>query len=62
MTAYCRATLLCKGKDDQKQGLRNDVSQQATFRVVVFRPWVGEVIVGRLMDSDSYGPCPPGRL
>ena len=52
--------LLCKCYDARDKSQELMRPQQATFRVVVFRPWVGEVIVGRLMDSDSCGPCPPG--
>ncbi|KAK9837413.1 hypothetical protein WJX81_000629 [Elliptochloris bilobata] len=28
---------------------------EVTFRVLVFRPWVGEIIVGRLLSSDQRG-------
>ena len=35
------------------------VPAQVTFRILVFRPFVGEVIVGRLSDSHSCAPARP---
>ena len=38
---------------------RGFVPAQVTFRILVFRPFVGEVIVGRLSGSHSCAPARP---